>query len=95
MAEGRTEQVISFRPEDMRAMSDSHNDILFIQAMIANYELAWIFIDFEILVNVSFKEAMNQIYLGEYKTARMVTALFGFTWHDVYPVDMINPPPSG
>lgn len=62
--------------------------------MLANYEVARIFVNSGSFVNVLFKEAMDQMELGEYKVEPVVTALFGFTGHSVNPVGMINLPLS-
>lgn len=43
--------------------------------MLANYEVAWIFVDFESSFNMLFKETMDQMDLGKYKMELMVTAL--------------------
>lgn len=42
-------------------------DSLVIRAMLANYEVARIFVDLESFVNVLFKESIDHMWLGEYK----------------------------
>ncbi|XP_073025056.1 uncharacterized protein [Primulina eburnea] len=62
--------------------------------MIANYEVARIFVDSGSSVNVLFKEAMDQMDLGEYTVEPISTALFGFTGHAIHPLGVVNLPLS-
>ncbi|XP_073290538.1 uncharacterized protein [Primulina huaijiensis] len=88
----RSGPMISFVPEDMKGVADPHNDALVIRAMIANDEVARIFVDSGSSVNVLFKEAMDQMDLGEYTVEPISTALFGFTGHAILPLGVINIP---
>ncbi|XP_073035238.1 uncharacterized protein [Primulina eburnea] len=90
----RSGPIISFGPEDMKGVADPHNDALVIRAMIANYEVARIFVDSGSSVNVLFKEAMDQMDLGEYTVEPISTALFGFTGHAIHPLGVVNLPLS-
>lgn len=90
----RAEPLISFGPEDLFEILEPHNDALVVRAMIANYEVARIFVDSGSSVNVLFKDAMDQMELGEYKVEPVVTSLFGFTGHAVNPLGIINLPLS-
>ncbi|XP_075499415.1 uncharacterized protein LOC142537809 [Primulina tabacum] len=86
----RSGPMISFGPEDMKGVADPHNDDLVIRAMIANYEVARIFVDAGSFVNVLFKEAMDQMDLGEYTVEPISMALFGFTGHAIHPFGVVN-----
>ncbi|XP_073309956.1 uncharacterized protein [Primulina huaijiensis] len=90
----RSGPMISFGPEDMKGVADPHNDALVIRAMIANYEVARIFVDSGSSVNVLFKEAMDQMDLGDYTVEPISTALFGFTGHAILPLGVVNLPLS-
>ncbi|XP_073300532.1 uncharacterized protein [Primulina huaijiensis] len=81
----RDEPVISFGPEDLRGVSLPHNDALVIPARVANYDVLRVFVDNGSSVNVIFKEALIQMDLHEYQLEAVVTALFGFAGHAVYP----------
>lgn len=84
--------MVSFGLEDMKGVSDPNNDAFIVRAILANYEVAWIFVDSGSLVNILFKEAMDQMDLYNYKIEHVVTVLFGFIGHPVSPVGMINLP---
>ncbi|XP_073131635.1 uncharacterized protein [Henckelia pumila] len=89
----RTGPTLSFGPDDLKGLSDTtHNDALIIRAMVANYNVAQIFVDFGSSVNVLFQETINQMDLGEYKVEPVVTSLFGFTDHAIRPTGLINLP---
>ncbi|XP_073132167.1 uncharacterized protein [Henckelia pumila] len=89
----RTGPTISFGPGDLKGLSDTtHNDALVIRALVANYDVAQIFVDSGSSVNVLFQETINQMDLGEYKVEPVVTSLFGFTGHAIRPTRLINLP---
>ncbi|XP_073121283.1 uncharacterized protein [Henckelia pumila] len=89
----RTGPTLSFGPDDLKGLSDTtHNDALVIRALIANYDVAHIFVDSGSSVNVLFQETINQMDLGEYKVEPVVTSLFGFTGHAIRPTGLINLP---
>ncbi|XP_073120239.1 uncharacterized protein [Henckelia pumila] len=84
---------LSFGPDDLKGLSDTtHNDALVIRALVANYDVARIFVDSGSSVNVLFQEIINQMDLGEYKVEPVVTSLFGFTGHSIRPTRLINFP---
>ncbi|XP_073153377.1 uncharacterized protein [Henckelia pumila] len=60
-----TGPTLSFGPEDLKGVSSNHNDALVIRAMVANYDVARIFVDSGSSVNVLFQEAINQMDLGQ------------------------------
>ncbi|XP_073152599.1 uncharacterized protein [Henckelia pumila] len=59
-----TGPTLSFGPEDLKGVANNHNDALVIRAMVANYDVARIFVDSGSSVNVLFQEAINQMDLG-------------------------------
>ncbi|XP_073152557.1 uncharacterized protein [Henckelia pumila] len=87
-----TGPTLSFGPEDMKGVASNHNDALVIRAMIANYDVARIFVDSGSSVNVLFQEAISQMDLGQYKIEPDVTSLFGFTGHAIRPVGLVHLP---
>ncbi|XP_073127795.1 uncharacterized protein [Henckelia pumila] len=87
-----TGPTLSFGPEDMKGVASNHNDTLVIRAMIANYDVARIFVNSGISVNVLFQEAISQMDLGQYKIEPVVTSLFGFTGHAIRPVGLVHLP---
>ncbi|XP_073119997.1 uncharacterized protein [Henckelia pumila] len=83
---------LSFGPEDLKGVANNHNDALVIRAMVANYDVARIFMDSGSSVNVLFQEAINQMDLGQYRIEPVVTSLFGFTSHAIRPVGLVYLP---
>ncbi|XP_073121148.1 uncharacterized protein [Henckelia pumila] len=58
-----TGPTLSFGPEDLKGVSSNHNDALVIRVMVANYDVARIFVDSGSSVNVIFQEVINQMDL--------------------------------
>ncbi|XP_073154140.1 uncharacterized protein [Henckelia pumila] len=83
---------LSFGPKYLKGISNNHNDALVIRVMVANYDVARIFVDSGSSVNVLFQEAINQMDLGQYKIEPVVTSLFGFTGHAIRPVGLVHLP---
>ncbi|XP_073120218.1 uncharacterized protein [Henckelia pumila] len=83
---------LSFGPKDLKGISNNHNDALVIRAMVANYDVARIFVDSGSSVTVLFQEAINQMDLGQYKIEPVITSLFGFTGHAIRPVGLVHLP---
>ncbi|XP_073153997.1 uncharacterized protein [Henckelia pumila] len=87
----QTGPTLSFGPGDLKSLSDTaHNDALVIRALVSNYDVARIFVDSGISVNVLFQETINQMDLGEYKVEPVVKLLFGFIGHAIRPIGLIN-----
>lgn len=84
--------LISFGSEDMTGVVYSHSDALVIRAIIANYDVARILVDYGSSVNVLFHEALNRMQLKEVQVEVVVTALFGFASHAIHPVRQITLP---
>ncbi|XP_073132643.1 uncharacterized protein [Henckelia pumila] len=59
-----TGPTLYFGPEDLKGVANNHNDALVIRAMVANYDVARIFVDSCSSVNVLFQEVINQMDLG-------------------------------
>ncbi|XP_073137462.1 uncharacterized protein [Henckelia pumila] len=87
-----TGPTLSFGPKDLKGVSSNHNDALVIRAMVANYDVARIFVDSGSSVNVLFQEAIDQMDLGQYKMEPVVTSLFGFTGYAIRPVGLVHLP---
>ncbi|XP_073137176.1 uncharacterized protein [Henckelia pumila] len=87
-----TGPTLSFGLEDLKGVSSNHNDALVIRDMVANYDVARIFVDSGSSVNVLFQEAINQMDLGRFKMEPIVTSLFGFTGHAIRPVGLVHLP---
>lgn len=51
--------VISFGPSDLEGVIAPHEDALVIRATIANYDVAWVFMDLRSSVNILFKETFD------------------------------------
>ncbi|XP_073132205.1 uncharacterized protein [Henckelia pumila] len=83
---------LSFGPEDLKGVANNHNDALVIRVMVANYDVARIFVDSGSSVNVLFQEAINQMDLGQYRIEPVVTSLFGFTGHAIRPMGLVHLP---
>ncbi|KAL0303652.1 UNVERIFIED_CONTAM: hypothetical protein Sradi_6233300 [Sesamum radiatum] len=62
-----------------------HNNALVITAMIANYEVGRIFIDFGSSADILFGEAYGQMQLGDVSLKKVNTSLYGFAAEVVYP----------
>ncbi|XP_075521446.1 uncharacterized protein LOC142554665 [Primulina tabacum] len=74
------EAIIIFGPEDLKGVNLPHNDVLVIQAQVANYDILRVFVDSDSSVNVIFKEAFAQMNLQGFQLETVETALFWFCW---------------
>ncbi|XP_073121640.1 uncharacterized protein [Henckelia pumila] len=83
---------LSFGSDDLKGVPNNHNDALVIRAMVANYDVARIFVDLGSFVNVFFQETINQMELGQYMMEPVITSLFGFTRHAIRPIGLIHLP---
>ncbi|KZV51833.1 hypothetical protein F511_11210 [Dorcoceras hygrometricum] len=90
----RSGPTVSFGPEDLPMDIEVHNDALVIRTMIANYEVARIFVDSGSSVNVFFKSAVDQMDLGKYRVEPMNTTMYGFTGHSLQLVGVVQLPLS-
>ncbi|KAL0448127.1 UNVERIFIED_CONTAM: hypothetical protein Slati_1940600 [Sesamum latifolium] len=70
----------------------SHNDALVITALLANYEVGRIFIDFGSSADIFFGEAYDQMQLGDTPLKKVNTFLYGFAGEVVHPRGMIPLP---
>ncbi|XP_073121062.1 uncharacterized protein [Henckelia pumila] len=77
--------IITFGPQDLEGVNLPHNDVLLIQARIANYDVRRVFVDSRSSVNVLFQEAFEQMDLQGYELSPVKTALYGFAGHTVQP----------
>lgn len=58
---GLRKTLISFGPVDLEGVKTPHENALIIWTTIANYEVAWVFVDSGSFVNILFKEAFDQM----------------------------------
>ncbi|XP_073315789.1 uncharacterized protein [Primulina huaijiensis] len=86
--------VISFGPEDLRGIVAPHNDALVVTATIANYDVARIFIDNGISVNILFKSTLDQMKVEGFEFDPVSTPLYGFAGHAIPPLGQITLPLS-
>lgn len=83
--EEESSPVLGFKPEDLKGIIAPHNNALIIRVTVANYEVAWVFVNAGSSVNVLFKSALEQIRLNEEDLQHIMTPLFGFFEHAVHP----------
>ncbi|KAL0412207.1 UNVERIFIED_CONTAM: Pro-Pol polyprotein [Sesamum latifolium] len=69
-----------------------HNDALVITAVLANYEVGRIFIDFGSSADILFGEEYDQMQLGDVSLEKVNTLLYGFTGEVVHPRGMVSLP---
>lgn len=79
--------VINFGPKVLVRVTTPHTDALVIQATIANYEVARVFVDTRSFVNIIFKDVFDQMQVNLTKLHYTSTALLGFTSHQVQPLE--------
>ncbi|XP_073130869.1 uncharacterized protein [Henckelia pumila] len=77
--------IITFGPRDLEEVNFPHNDVLLIQAMIANYDVRRVSVDSGSSVNILFQEAFEQMDLQGYELSPVKIALYGFAGHTVQP----------
>lgn len=70
------------------------DDALIVQATIANYDVARLFMDTGRQINILFKYAFNQMQVNLVELQPMTTTLFGIIKHEVQPVGQISLPLS-
>ncbi|XP_073041934.1 uncharacterized protein [Primulina eburnea] len=83
------DHVINFGPEDLRDIVTPHNDALVVTAIIANYDVAKIFIDSGSSVNVLFKSTLDKMKVEGVKFEPVSTLLYGFAGHAIPPLGQI------
>ncbi|KAL0302300.1 UNVERIFIED_CONTAM: hypothetical protein Scaly_2565900 [Sesamum calycinum] len=69
---------IQFGRTEKLGSKTHHNDALVITALLANYEVGRIFIDFGTSTNIIFGEAYDQMQLGDIPLVKVNTSLYGF-----------------
>ncbi|KAL0461381.1 UNVERIFIED_CONTAM: hypothetical protein Slati_0025700 [Sesamum latifolium] len=70
----------------------THNGVLVITTMIANYEVGRIFIDSGSSADILFGEAYDQMQLGDVSLEKVNTSLYGFAGEVVHPRGMVSLP---
>lgn len=86
--------VLEFGPKDLRGIVTSHNDVLVIRAIVANYEIARVFINVGSSINILFKTDLKQMRLDEGGLKHIATPLFRFSGHTVHSLGQIQLPLS-
>lgn len=86
--------IISFGTKDLVGVTIPHANALVIQATIANYEVARIFMNIGSLVNIIFKDTFDQMQVDITELHYTSTTLFEFISHQVQPLGQISLPLS-
>lgn len=81
--------VLSFNCQDL-GVSVPHNDALVIHAIVANYEVAQVFIDTGSFINVLFYTVLGKMGIQVEDLQLVVTPLFGFSRHAIQPAGQIK-----
>ncbi|KAL0411972.1 UNVERIFIED_CONTAM: hypothetical protein Slati_3786900 [Sesamum latifolium] len=84
--------IIQFGRAERSGPQTIHNDALVITAMIANYEVRRIFIDSGSSADILFREAYDQMQLGDVSLEKVNTSLYGFIGEVVHPRGMVSLP---
>ncbi|KAL0438686.1 UNVERIFIED_CONTAM: hypothetical protein Slati_2351600 [Sesamum latifolium] len=84
--------LIQFGRAERLGPPTTHNDALVITAILANYEVGRIFIDFESFVDILFGDAYDQMQLGDVSLEKVNTSLYGFAGEVVHPRGMVSLP---
>ncbi|KAL0411269.1 UNVERIFIED_CONTAM: hypothetical protein Slati_3716600 [Sesamum latifolium] len=77
--------LIQFGRAERSGPKISHNDILVITALLANYEVGRIFIESGSSVDILFGEAYDQMQLRDIPLEKVNTSLYGFAGEVVHP----------
>ncbi|XP_075515967.1 uncharacterized protein LOC142550801 [Primulina tabacum] len=90
----KADPTISFGPDDLKGIVTPHNDALLVTLIVANYDVARIFVDTGSSVNILFKRTLDQIKVEGFEFDPISTPLFGFTGHAVQTIGQIMLPLS-
>ncbi|KAL0289420.1 UNVERIFIED_CONTAM: hypothetical protein Sangu_2615100 [Sesamum angustifolium] len=82
--------LIQFKRTEKSGSKTHHNDALVITALLGNYEVGRIFIDFGSSTDILFWEAYDQMQLGDIPLEKVNTSLYGFTGEIIHPRGMIS-----
>ncbi|KAL0435063.1 UNVERIFIED_CONTAM: hypothetical protein Sradi_0214200 [Sesamum radiatum] len=84
--------IIQFGRAERSGPQTIHNDALVITAMLANYEIGCIFIDSGSSTDILFREAYDQMQLGDVPLEKVNTSLYGFAGEVVHLGGMVSLP---
>ncbi|KAL0439294.1 UNVERIFIED_CONTAM: hypothetical protein Slati_2412400 [Sesamum latifolium] len=84
--------LIQFDQEEHSGPRIPGNDALVITALLANYEIERVFIDWGSSADILFGEAYDQMQLGDAPLEAVDTSLYGFAGEVVHPRGMISLP---
>ncbi|KAM0971725.1 hypothetical protein FF1_019621 [Malus domestica] len=83
---------ICFYPEEERGIIYPHNDLLIVEAYIANFDVKRILIDTGASVNIMFAEAFKAHNVAEHLLDRSISPLISFSGDIVQPLGSIHLP---
>ncbi|KAL0411590.1 UNVERIFIED_CONTAM: hypothetical protein Slati_3748700 [Sesamum latifolium] len=83
---------IQFGRAERSGPMTSHNDALIITALLANYEAGRIFIDSGSSADILFREAYDQMQLGDVSLEKVNTSLYRCAGEVVHPRGMVSLP---
>ncbi|KAL0456265.1 UNVERIFIED_CONTAM: hypothetical protein Slati_0965700 [Sesamum latifolium] len=84
--------LIQFDQEEQSGPRTSGNDVLVITALLDNYEIERVLIDSGSSADILFREAYDQIELGDVPLKAVDTSLYSFAGEVVHPRGMISLP---
>ncbi|XP_042423386.1 uncharacterized protein LOC122011003 [Zingiber officinale] len=82
--------VLSFGPQDLEGLELPHDDALIIKAVIANIQVARVFVDTGSSANILFKAAFEEMQIDAEELQPVTTSLYGFTGNEVKPMGQIK-----
>ncbi|KAM1243449.1 hypothetical protein ACFX2G_035700 [Malus domestica] len=83
---------ICFYPEEERGIIYPHNDLLIVEAHIANFEVRRILVDTGASVNIMFAEAFKALNVAEHLLDHSISPLISFSCDIVQPLGSIHLP---
>ncbi|KAL0462834.1 UNVERIFIED_CONTAM: hypothetical protein Slati_0171000 [Sesamum latifolium] len=84
--------IIQFGRVEHSGPKNFHNDALVITALLANYEVECIFIDSGSSADILFRDAFDQMQLGDIPLEEVNTSLYGFAGEVAHPRGLISLP---
>ncbi|KAL0456471.1 UNVERIFIED_CONTAM: hypothetical protein Slati_0986300 [Sesamum latifolium] len=84
--------LLLFNSTDRNTTDVGYQGMVFITALLGNYEIKRVFIDSSSSADILFREAYNQMQLGDVPLEAVDTSLYGFAGEVVHPRGMISLP---
>ncbi|XP_075475735.1 uncharacterized protein LOC142510596 [Primulina tabacum] len=85
----KSDPIISFGPEELKGIVAPHNDALLVTLIVANYDVARIFVDTGSSVNILFKRTLDQMKVEGFEFDPVSTPLSCFIGHAVQTIGQI------